>query len=65
MLTGQVVELDFALLEFPLPRVESNLVESLHRIGDTGVDVDGSVDNAIGADAKDTCQFQTVGQQQS
>lgn len=65
MLTGQVVELDFALLEFPLPWVESNLVESLHRIGDMGVDVDGSVDNAIGADAKDTRQFQTVGQQQS
>ena len=62
---GQVMEFDFALLELPLPWVESNLVQSLHRIRNMGVDVDGRVDNAISADAKDTCQFQTVGQQQS
>lgn len=62
MLAGHVVQFDFALLVFELARVESGLVEGLHRIHDVRMDIDGSVDDAIRPNAQDTRKFQSVGQ---
>lgn len=62
MLTGHVVQFDFALLVFELAGVESSLVEGLHGIHDVRMDIDSSVNDAIGPDAQDTRKFQPVGQ---
>lgn len=62
MLTGHVVQFNFALLVFKLAGVESSLVEGLHGIHDVRMDIDGSVDDAIGPDAQDSRKFQSVGQ---
>lgn len=62
---GQVVELDLPLLELALSGVESELVEGLHGVGDVGVNVDGGVDDSIGAHAQDAGELQAVCEQQA
>jgi hypothetical protein len=55
---GLVVQLDLPLLELPLARLKTNLVERLYGVGDVGLDVDGSVDNAVGSNTKDASQLE-------
>jgi hypothetical protein len=63
MLAGQVMELDLSLLKFALSRVESSFVQGFHCIGNIGVDIDGSVDNAICANTQYASELQTVREQ--
>jgi hypothetical protein len=56
--TGLVVELDLPLLELPLARLKTNLVERFYGIGNVCLDVHGSVDYSIGAYAQDASQLQ-------
>jgi hypothetical protein len=58
---GLVVQLDLPLLELPLARLKTNLVERLYGIGDVGLDVDGRVDDAVGSNTKDASQLETSG----
>jgi hypothetical protein len=53
-----VVQLDLPLLELPLARLKTNLVERLYGVGDVGLDVDGSVDDAVGSNTKDASQLE-------
>jgi hypothetical protein len=53
-----VVELDLPLLEFPLTRLEADLVECLHGIRNVCLDVHGCVNNSIRANSKDTSKLQ-------
>lgn len=55
--TRLVVELDFSLLELPLPGFKPDLVECLDGIGNVRLDVHGCVDNSISSDTKDTGQL--------
>lgn len=55
--TSLVVKLDLPLLELSLTRLEANLVQCLHSIGDVGLDVHGSVNNSISANTKDSSQL--------
>lgn len=65
MLAGQMVETDLALLVFELTGIQPGLVEGLDRITAMRVNVQGSVDNSVGANTKDASQFQPVGQNES
>lgn len=58
MTAGPVVELNFALLEFPLAGLEVELVQGLDGILDSSVDVDGLVDGSIGTLAEDTSELE-------
>lgn len=60
-----VVELNFPLLKLELAGIQPNLVEGLDGIHDVGVDVDGRIDDAIGAYSEDGGQLQAVGQEES
>lgn len=62
MLAGLVMECYLPSLEALLSGVQSVLGQSLHSVGDVGVDVDRLVDHAICANAEDRHQFKTVGQ---
>lgn len=65
MLAGQMVELDFPLLELELPGIQPGLVEGLDSIQNIGMNVDGRVHHSIGTDAQDAGEFQAVGQEKS
>lgn len=59
---GPVVELYLALLESPLPWLQPELIQGLDSVWNSGVDVQGTVDDSIGANTKDAGQLQTVSQ---
>ncbi len=61
VLAGLVVEGNLSSLETSLSGIQSGLGERLHGIGDVGQDVDGLVDNSIGADSEDRDKFQSAG----
>lgn len=65
MLAGQMVQTDLTLLVLELAGVQPSLVECLDRIADVGVDVQGRVDDPVGADTEDAGEFQAVGQDES
>lgn len=65
VLAGQVVQANLALLVLELAGIQAGFVEGLDSIGDVGVDVHSSIDDTVGADAKDACEFQPVGQDES
>jgi len=54
-----VVELDFSLLELPLARLETNLVECLYGIWDVGLDVHGCVHHAVSPYTKNAGQLKS------
>jgi hypothetical protein len=57
MSTGLVMELDLSLLELPLARLQTDLVECFYGIWNVGLDVDGCVYNAVGANTKNASQL--------
>jgi hypothetical protein len=56
---GLVVELDLPLLELPLARLKTDLVECFYGIGDVGLDVHGCVHNAVGSYTEDASQLKS------
>lgn len=65
MLAGVSVKVQLALLKQTLPVVAAESVQCLDGVGDVSVDVEGSVDDSIGADAEDTGKLKTIRQQMS
>jgi hypothetical protein len=55
--TSLVVKLDLPLLELPLARLKTDLVQCLHGIRNVGLDVHGCVNNSICAYPKDTSEL--------
>jgi len=60
--TGLMVQLDFPLLELPLPWLQAKLVEGFHGVGNVCLDVHGCVYNSIGSNAENTGQLQPASQ---
>ncbi len=61
MLASLVMESDLPALEASLSLVQSQFGQGLHGIRDVGQDVDGLVDDSIGANSKDGHELQTAG----
>ncbi|KAL7355917.1 hypothetical protein ACKS0A_05821 [Histoplasma ohiense] len=57
MLTGQMMELDFPLLKFPLSRVQTCFVEGFNGVRHMGMDVDSGIHNTIRTYPKNACKF--------
>lgn len=57
MLADLVMKLDLPLLEALLARFQTDLVERLNGVVDSIVNVDGLIDNAIGADTENICEL--------
>ena len=55
MMAGRMVELNFPLLETPLPWIQANLVQCLDRVRNGSVDINGSVHDPIRSHSQDTC----------
>lgn len=56
---GLVVEMNLALLELALARLQTNLVECLYGIGDVCLNVHGCVHDSVGSNSKDSGQLET------
>jgi hypothetical protein len=56
---GLVVELDLPLLELPLARLKTDLVECFYGIGDVGLDVHGCVHDAVSSYTEDASQLKS------
>ena len=57
MLAGQVMQFDLPLLVLQLTGIKSGLVEGFDGIHHIGVDIHGSVDDTVSADAQDAGEF--------
>ena len=55
VMAGRMMQMDLPLLETPLPWIQTNLVQSLDRVGNVRVNVNGSIDDPICSDTEDTC----------
>ena len=60
--TGLVVQLDFPLLELPLPWFQAKFVEGFHGVGNVCLDVHGCVYDSIGSNTENTGQLQPSSQ---
>jgi hypothetical protein len=59
MSAGLVMELDLSLLELPLARLKSDLVEGLYSIRYVRLNIHSRVNNSIGSDSEDTCKLKS------
>ena len=55
MMAGRMVELDFPLLETPLPWIQANLVQCLDRVRNGSVNINSSIDYPIRSHSQNTC----------